>query len=228
MRFRCTFDRTQEPIAFILIIGYSLLHQTQLFRLGDGVCDGGQFFTEMCSYDEFDCQDLRSRVGSNGCDFEALANLVDVNHIPRFGDGICDSGAYNNAECLFEDGDCIECNARVHDVLLTGDGVCHGGAHNSQVCNWDAGDCYEFNEKYPLCMVNKTLVVIQNNATMKHVPIIGDGICNSGLYNNENCGYEDGDCHACNTILDEKGLDRMKVRSVPTFKCFATFRSFHV
>eukprot|EP00554_Chaetoceros_debilis_P016575 CAMPEP_0194126618 /NCGR_PEP_ID=MMETSP0150-20130528/60086_1 /TAXON_ID=122233 /ORGANISM="Chaetoceros debilis, Strain MM31A-1" /LENGTH=434 /DNA_ID=CAMNT_0038820491 /DNA_START=309 /DNA_END=1613 /DNA_ORIENTATION=- len=182
-------------------------------RLGDGVCDGGYFFTQMCSYDEFDCQDFRSRVQQVPgikCDIEVLANLVDGNHIPRLGDGTCDSKIYNRAECLFEDGDCIECNAQVHDFTRTGDGICQGGRHNSQLCNWDAGDCFEFNEKFPLC-VNRTLDNIYSDSTMKYVPIIGDGICNSGLYNNEDCGYEDGDCLACNIILDEKGLDRIQL-----------------
>lgn len=177
-------------------------------RLGDGVCDGGKFYTQMCSFDEFDCQDFRSRVP--GCDEEELADLVDIDRIPRIGDGVCDGRVYNRKECLFEDGDCVECNEQVYNFRLTGDGICHGGNHNNRICNFDAGDCDDFNRRYPRC-VSST----QNNPritdTLQALPIIGDGICNSGIYNNVDCGFEDGDCLLCNQLLEEAGLDRTKL-----------------
>jgi len=179
-------------------------------RLGDGVCDGGKFFTQMCSYDEFDCQDFRSRVQATGCDMENLADLVDIDGIPRIGDGICDSRVYNNAECLFEDGDCVECNDQVYNYRLTGDGICHGGNHNNQICNFDAGDCEDFNRRYPRC-VSSTASNPLITDTLVALPIIGDGICNSGIYNNIDCGFEDGDCLLCNQLLEESGLDRLKL-----------------
>lgn len=70
------------------------------------------------------------------------------------------------------------------------------GMYNSNSCNQDARDCFEFNEKYPRCAVTAQAVLDQalaNAIVIKYVPIIGDGICNSGLYNNADCGYEDGD-----------------------------------
>lgn len=178
-------------------------------RLGDGVCHGGKFFTQMCSFDEFDCQDLRSRVQPLGCDIEALANLVG-DRIPVMGDGICDSRVYNRAECLFEDGDCVECNDQVYNYLLTGDGICHGGNHNNRICNFDAGDCNDFNRRYPRC-VSSTAKNPRISADLRTLPIIGDGICNSGIYNTADCGFEDGDCLLCNQLLEETGLDRTKL-----------------
>lgn len=68
--------------------------------------------------------------------------------------------------------------------------------HNSDECNQDARDCLEFNDKYPRCAVTAQDIMRDKNLTdtlIENVPIIGDGICNSGLYNNPDCGYEDGD-----------------------------------
>lgn len=69
--------------------------------------------------------------------------------------------------------------------------------YNTNSCNEDARDCFEFNEKYPRCMVTAQAVIDErltnDTALVQYPPIIGDGICNSGLYNNADCGYEDGD-----------------------------------
>ena len=156
-------------------------------RLGDGICDGGQFSTKKCQYDDFDCNDMRSNYPL--CELEALANqVINTANPPRLGNNVCDSKIYNTEECGFENGDCATCNNLVHDFALTGDGVCHGGYHNSEECNYDAGDCEEFNLNYPRCEA-----VAARTEKMVAIPIIGDKICNSGLYNNPDCGYEDGE-----------------------------------
>lgn len=71
------------------------------------------------------------------------------------------------------------------------------GMYNTNSCNQDARDCFEFNEKYPRCAVTAQAVMDErltnDTIIMQYVPIIGDDICNSGLYNNADCGYEDGD-----------------------------------
>ncbi len=150
----------------------------------------------MCQWDEFDCNDIRAKTAS--CNYEELSGLVTFGNEPRLGDGICDSQVYNTPDCLFENGDCEECNSKVFDYTLTGDGICHGGPHNTLACNNDAGDCDSFNTRWPECQ-KRTEGTFSDN--IKSVPIIGDGICNSGIYNNEECGYEDGDCYECNLIV---------------------------
>jgi len=163
------------------------------------MCDGGKFASRNCEYDAGDCDEFR--VAFPNCPLDEIANLMSLENIPVLGDGVCESSLYNNEDCGYERGDCTECNNAVSDEWLTGDGVCHGGFHNSQICNFDAGDCAEFNEAYPRCQVDAQAKLI--NSTLFFVPIIGDGICNSGLYNNPDCGYEDGDCLLCNELIDD-------------------------
>ncbi len=162
------------------------------------MCDGGFFFAELCILDNADCQDYAMRAPK--CDYEELAGLVPSGQEPRLGDGVCESTIYNTPECLFENGDCNECNDKVFNYTLTGDGMCHGGPHNTDTCNYDGGDCESFNEKWPKC-IDKTAGMFPDK--VKSVPIIGNGICDSSLYMNDECGYEDGECNACNELIDD-------------------------
>lgn len=83
---------------------------------------------------------------------------------PEFlGDGKCDYGAYNTAECQYDNGDCcsLSCSPGLHhkcgshgydckdpklecavdDSKLLGNGKCDGGAYNTLNCDFDHGDC---------------------------------------------------------------------------------------
>jgi hypothetical protein len=164
-------------------------------------CDGGQYSTKKCKYDAGACDALR--IQHPRCDFEEIGNLFDKNdYAPILGDGICESSVYNNDECGYEFGDCEDCNSLVFNTNLTGDGICHGGWHNSDRCNSDARDCIAFNLRYPRCSIDAERKLDPTNP-LRQVPVIGDGICNSGLYNNADCGFEDGDCLLCNELVDD-------------------------
>jgi len=155
---------------------------------------------------------MYSQYDAGGCDFvqrqyplcllEELGNLFSKDDDPPIlGNGICESSIYNIDDCGDEVGDCTVCNSLVADKTLTGDGICHGGMHNSLDCNSDAGDCETFNARYPRCYID-AVDKISEGPVLVAVPIIGDGICNSGIYNNPDCGYEDGDCLLCNELVE--------------------------
>ncbi len=171
------------------------------------MCDGGKFFAGLCDLDAFDCTKLAFEAPN--CDYDDLSDLVPFGEEPKLGDGKCESRVYNTPECLFENGDCKECNSEVFDYTLTGDGICHGGPHNTEVCNYDAGDCESFNRRWPRCHLNAKGKYPDK---VEIVPIIGDGICNSGLYNNQQCGFEDGDCLLCNSIVPN--ITKVSIRIV--------------
>ena len=109
----------------------------------------------------------------------------------RIGDGICDnSDPYNSEACGFDDGDCLELNARTYPDCTApyensriGDGRCDNeDPYNTEPCGYDGGDCLKFNEKYPDC-------------TAPYPSLIDDGVCyNKDPYNTKACGYDGGDC----------------------------------
>jgi len=171
------------------------------FRLADqSQCDGGQYSTQKCQYDAGGCDFVQRQYPL--CLLEELGNLFSKDDDPPIlGNGICESSIYNIDDCGDEVGDCTVCNSLVADKTLTGDGICHGGMHNSLDCNSDAGDCETFNARYPRCYID-AVDKISEGPVLVAVPIIGDGICNSGIYNNPDCGYEDGDCLLCNELVE--------------------------
>ena len=74
--------------------------------------------------------------------------FLDNADVCKLGDGICDYGEANSAECGYDDGDCLSFNeiCAVPDTSLVGDGFCDGGEYNTTECLYDGGDCLEFNE----------------------------------------------------------------------------------
>jgi hypothetical protein len=146
----------------------------EFFRIGDGVCDGGAYLTKDCGWEKFDCCDL------------------DENKI---GDGVCDGNdksAYLTKECGYESYDCCE------HMFYLDNGVCQDAiadfannvfldypdvTYNAQ-CGFDGNDCIV--KGYPDCQVEYPLY-------------IGDGTCNGGDYNKEECGWDGGDCETYNT-----------------------------
>jgi hypothetical protein len=82
---------------------------------------------------------------------------------PSFiGDGNCDGGDYNTAECGFDGGDCDffnkypKCTASYLSrdgngyQLEIGDGNCDGGDYNTAECGFDGGDCTSAKNSFPV------------------------------------------------------------------------------
>lgn len=145
-------------------------------KLGDGVCDGGDYQTESCYYDGGDCLNFIEDYPNCDAEFPSL-----------IGDGKCHS-EYDNEECGGDGGDCqnfkelhdLE-NCDVEDIDRIGDGICDGGDYLSEECAFDGGDCG-----------NCTL----GDKTMS-IDYIGDGLCDGENYMTEACGFDGGDCDNC-------------------------------
>jgi hypothetical protein len=109
------------------------------------------------------------------------------------GNGRCNSGDYNTAECGFDGGDCEEFNNKYPNCnvafpYLIGDGYCYGGDYNTAECGFDGGDCENFNEKYPDFNAKYRYCNVDSPS------LVGDGDCDGGNYNTFECGFDGGDC----------------------------------
>ncbi len=104
------------------------------------------------------------------------------------------------AECEFDGHDC--CPLPKGDQYL-GDGNCNAGFYFSKACGFDQGDCTELKKKFPLCPD----LLVEPKYTYNGEPVVlGDGVCDFiQEYMTAECGYEFGDCVACQKIV---GLDR--------------------
>jgi hypothetical protein len=116
--------------------------------VGDNYCDGPEYNTTECGFDDGDC-----------------LNLIDFG-CSGSGNGYCEN-VFNNEKCDFDGGDCTEFNrvfpdCKVPDPSFVGDGLCDIAPYYSEECGWDGGDCDTFPE---LCDVADTYA-------------IGDGYCN--------------------------------------------------
>lgn len=56
-------------------------------------------------------------------------------------------------------------------------------------CGYDNGDCQHFVRDFPDCPLNELANKIGSDKV-----ILGNGICDSDMYNIESCGYDYGDC----------------------------------
>ncbi|CAN0199934.1 unnamed protein product [Scytosiphon promiscuus] len=111
--------------------------------------------------------------------------LCDSGYESIIGSGRC-TGLNNNRECGWDGGDCCECDC-VDAALQCGSGgydcldpdsLCFKGATASN----DAYDVYDDEDDYPLCDGDPST--------------IGGGACIAGN-NNEDCGWDGGDCCEC-------------------------------
>lgn len=83
------------------------------------------------------------------------------------------------------------CN--VPNPSYLGDGYCDMGDYNTEDCEWDGGDCCE------ATCTNSTYVcgTVGYDCKGCHAPNtewLGDGYCDIGVYNTEECGWDGGDC----------------------------------
>jgi len=165
-------------------------------KIGDGVCNGGQYMLDGCNMDGGDCDDcivsniykigdgecnggpyMASSCSNDGGDCDGC----DVDDNSKVGDGHCDGGPYMSSSCSNDGGDCKGCN--VDNNTKVGDDVCHGGLYNVAECGWDGGDCNACNSKLFALNLNYSL--------------IGDGVCNGNEYMTQECGRDGGDCSEC-------------------------------
>ena len=69
----------------------------------------------------------------------------------------------------------------VPSATLLGDGICHNfGKYNTAGCAFDNGDCLEFNRQHPGCKA-------------EYIDLLGDGRCDGGDYNTQECGFDFGE-----------------------------------
>jgi len=123
-----------------------------------------------------------------------------VFHQEWIGDGTCNGGNYNKRGCGWDGGDCIKkdwpsCHADSPEAFRgLGNGKCNA-AFDVIECGFDLGDCRpnwsaehvtklkELVKTYPGCFFGGM-----------DMDWIGDGICDSGLYDRDVCGRDGGDC----------------------------------
>lgn len=160
-------------------------------KLGNDVCDGGVINSIECGFDGGDC-----------VDFNLAWPDCYVPDAFKVGDGECDE-LYNKEQCGYDGGDC--CPFPPDDEHFF-NGVCDGGYYNTQACGYDNGDCDEINLKYPVCPFE--ILASRIGTEMFQSIIIGDGICQSGIYLIEECFFEGGDCVGCgeNASIDPELL----------------------
>jgi len=190
-----------ENIEFWLLMDY--YYDTDASKLGDGVCDGFVYNTEVCGFDAGDCV-------LNNTNLQQQYPECLVQNPSWIGDGFCLGGEYNTEQCGFDGGDCIEFNTNYPDckVLLAGfvgDGDCDEGWEegiNTPECKFDGGDCTD------------------TNCTAEILEYVGDGFCDGGLYLTEDCNFDDGDCDDCHVAdLTLIGNGVCDGREYNTFQC---------
>ena len=147
-------------------------------KLGNGECDGDEYNSEKCNWDEGDCLLLNQ--------FSSCA--LTPKQSAKLGDGFCDGLPWFSEECGDDAGDCDNCTPAVTFYSknwkgnegyrkVVGDGRCDH-LLNTLECSWDGGDC--FIESHPSC----------------HIPFpstLGDGKCDA-YANNVECEWDRGDC----------------------------------
>lgn len=178
-------------------------------KLGNGVCDGGEYNTEKCQWDHNDCLLINSYPN---CSIDPAASA-------KLGDGICDGYPYFAPSCGLDGGDCSNCTVppiwsgyfTVEDMgQMIGDGFCHGPLNHAG-CGFDGGDCKRFNEKYPDCRIGDGTCASFNESfpgCVVHYPEwLSDGECDAMGYNNVRCQYDGDDCKRKNRVFNRKYPD---------------------
>ncbi len=154
-------------------------------QFGDGVCYGGPLNTLDCDFEGGDCVlfNLAYPLCKGRDDLILVQDKVD--------NGVCDL-LFTIPECDYDGGDCCP-----YDILNDpkfGDGQCDGGRISTMQCGYDNGDCNTYNRLHPECPYLQ-LEELEKLEILGNI-VLGDGVCDSGIYNTKSCGYEYGDCDA--------------------------------
>jgi hypothetical protein len=128
----------------------------------------------------------------NSINFNLQYPNCDAARPYEVGDGICQE-IYNTKECNFDGADC--CPFPEDDKRLN-DKTCDGGMYATKNCKADNGACDSMKAEYPKCNFDELAATFSE--ILEGAPRLGDGICESAVYNTEECGYENGDCVECN------------------------------
>lgn len=125
----------------MILLGYPNCKAPYPDYIGDGDCDGSEYFNAECGWDGGDCH----VPGYPDC----------VGNADEIGDGRC-QGHYNIAECGWDGGDCEEFNSKypncdVRTISWINDGYCDDGDYKSADCGWDGGDCLFDKEDNKAC-----------------------------------------------------------------------------
>jgi hypothetical protein len=170
--------------------------------IGDGFCDNLEYNNEDCDWDGGDCCLETCSSGEYDCGYSSYNCLnpgVTVPPTPspptrsptyfgcnvafpeRIGDGFCDYGEYNIAECLYDGGDCCE------DTCVSTPRAACGS--NGYGCHLDTA-----------APSTKPTLSPTSLCTATNLKLIGDGFCDGNPeYNNALCDWDGGDCcsHTC-------------------------------
>ena len=174
-----------------------------MYKLNDGVCDGGFVNSFQCGFD-----------GGNCIDYNIAYPTCDAVIPEEVGDGICQE-VHNVRACGYDGGDCCPVKGDEH----LGDGVCHGGWFNTANCLYDNGDCDYLRKAFPR-FVDYTAHISTDD---KGTPVVlGDGLCDRtkfdiAQYMNEACGWVFGDC------LDVRERDLIQREKYPNCKGIRDF-----
>ena len=143
----------------------------------------------------------------------------DVKNLYWLNDDACDGAKYNNAACGWDGGDCLF--EKSHNKQCTGS---IGSIWTNKSRAWCQDKCteqnikceaYDFTPSSGKCIIFRNYQSEKNNVLsncwrMKQTPVIsdeeypnchveiqakiGDGNCDGGQYNTEDCGWDGGDC----------------------------------
>lgn len=86
-------------------------------------------------------------------------------------------------------------NCSIVVPCYVGDGVCDD-EHNTPECNYDRGDCYSNDCEFPPDDSTDDFATSNRyyNCFVEYPCKIGDGVCDDGVYNTEDCLFDGGDC----------------------------------
>eukprot|EP01041_Mallomonas_annulata_P006560 gene6560-13264_t len=89
----------------------------------------------------------------------------------------------------------------VPNIAFVGDGYCDDGVYNSPSCNWDGGDCCpstcqdgKSNPCGSAVYICLDPAVPAYPCPVAGSPLIGNGYCNTGIYNTRHCNWDGYDC----------------------------------
>ena len=174
---------SHSPSFFLFVFRLDLLDVE--IELANDVCNMA-FATEACGFD------------NNAC---CSSEYTDTD---TFGNGVCDfdkdSGA-NIQKCEYENGDCLQyndmycsdenecCPLSIVNGNSFQNSICNGGLSATSKCDFDGTDCNNFRNAHPTCPFDD----LAGRDGSDDV-VLGDRVCDSGLYSSKECGWEFGDC----------------------------------